>query len=138
MATVVKFEVGESEQHEVVYSWDQMWGSRSIKVDGKAIQKSRTVLSFSLKQMNEFQVGVTEKHDVRIEKTRQLLFAGFRPQKIQAFVDGKQVAAGVSELTPQNVRSALVFGIVAGIVAGVVVVILAATFVFSVVSPPSP
>jgi hypothetical protein len=130
MTTVVKFEVGESEQHEVVYSWDQMWGGCSITVDGTAIQRSRSILSFSLKQVNEFQVGVAEKHDVRIEKTRHLLLAGFRPQRIQAFVDGEQVAAGVSELTQKNVRSVWIFGIVAG----VVVVVLAAAFVFWVVS----
>jgi hypothetical protein len=98
MATVLKFEVGETEKHEVVYSWDQIWGGRSITVDGNRIQKSVTLLSFSLKQVNEFHVGIAEIHTVRIEKTRALLFAGFRPQKIVAFVDGQQVAIATAEI----------------------------------------
>lgn len=129
MTTVVKFVIGDSEKHEVVYSWDQMWGGRSITVDGVAIQKSRSILSFSLKQVNEFVVGTGEPHTVRIEKIRPLFLPGFRPQHIAAFVDGQQVAGAASSLTPQNIRTLWIMGIVAGLV----VLLLAATTIFSIV-----
>lgn len=130
MATVVKFEVGESEKHEVVYTWDQMWGGRSISVDGIAIQKSRTVLSLSLRQVNDFPVGIEEKHEVRIVKTRPLLVAGFRPQHIEAFVDGVHVSTAVSELSPRNIRAAWIVGIVSGVIA----LILAAVVSIALIS----
>ena len=36
----------------------------------------------------QFETGDKEKHEVRIEKERARLVAGFRPQKYRVFVDG--------------------------------------------------
>ncbi len=44
----------------------------------------------------EFVVGHQERHAVKIEKHRKLLFAGFRPQRVLAYVDGQLVAEGVA------------------------------------------
>ena len=44
----------------------------------------------------DFVVGQQEQHRVRIEKHRELLFAGFRPQPVYAFVDDQLVAQGVA------------------------------------------
>lgn len=92
------FTVGDRETHNVVYTFDQMWGWLTISVDGKLIVKKFITNSFQLKRVFEFEVGQHERHIVRIEKTRPLFFAGLNPQPIRAFCDGVQVAenSGVS------------------------------------------
>ena len=41
-------------------------------------------------------VGRQEQHQVRIEKHRKQLLAGFRPQPVYAYVDGQLVAEAVA------------------------------------------
>ena len=104
------FEVGHLEPHTVEFYWGQMFGSLQIRVDKKLVK----VKSFSLfsptnltkkldvpadKKWNvgfmkiqlveswQFQVGIYEKHSVRIEKERAKFFAGFRPHKYRVFID---------------------------------------------------
>lgn len=90
------FEVGQSERHRVEFAFNKFWGSLSITVDGKKVVNTLRVGSVSLVKTYEFIVGTNEQHQVRIEKHRELMFAGFRPQKVFAFVDGRPVAQGVA------------------------------------------
>jgi nitrate reductase NapE component len=127
----LRFEVGSHERHVVVYSWDQMWGRLSLVVDGVNVLKTRHMLSFDLVRADEVTVGGAEKHQVRVEKRRDLFFAGFRPQIVTAFVDGERVAEGVSNLSRQQVRSLIIFGIVlAVVVIALAVVAVVAAFSF--------
>lgn len=104
------FEVGDAEKNTVDFSWNQMNGVLEIKVDGEIVQKGGVTLFSStnltgnldvpeaekwnvhwckiqLVEKWDFEVGVTEKHLVRIEKERAKWFAGFRPQKYRVFID---------------------------------------------------
>lgn len=82
------FTVGHEEQHEVAFSFDKFWGRLLITVDGQSVIDTVRLFSLGLVQTWEFPVGVMEVHTVRIEKRRERLFAGFRPQPVTAYVDG--------------------------------------------------
>jgi hypothetical protein len=70
-------------------------------VTGQAVLKTGTetiVLQSPLRLTTHFDVRLTKDwrcsvggHDVRIEKQRPLLLAGFRPQTYRVFVDGELV-----------------------------------------------
>jgi hypothetical protein len=98
MVTCVRmsFEVGVTERHEVVFSFNKFWGSLSITVDDTNVVRTIRLASIELVRRYEFVVGANERHHVRIEKHRQRLFAGFRPQPVYAYVDGQLVAQGVA------------------------------------------
>jgi hypothetical protein len=91
------FTVGQHERHVVVFSWDQFWGRLTITVDGWSVVDHVRMFSASRVKVYEFWVGTHERHHVHIEKHRETLFAGFRPQPVLAYVDGVLVArsAGV-------------------------------------------
>ncbi|MEY9951936.1 hypothetical protein [Leifsonia sp. EB34] len=91
-AHTVRFTVGDREKHDVVYTFDQMWGWLTVWVDGRLIVKRFVTVSFRLSSVIEFEVGEQERHLVRIEKTRPLMFAFAQPQPIRAFSDGALVA----------------------------------------------
>lgn len=82
------FTVGNMEKHEVEFYFNQFWGNISIKIDGQEKIKDLQMFSLSLSSKYDFEVGQSEKHKVVIEKIRKLLFAGFRKQKYNVFVDG--------------------------------------------------
>jgi hypothetical protein len=82
------FPVGTGEQHTVHFSFDQVWGFLTIRVDGKPVVRAWPFISFSLSQQYRLTVGEQERHDVLIIKERQLVFAGFRAQVCRVFVDG--------------------------------------------------
>ena len=92
----MSFEVGVSEHHMVVFSFDKFWGGLSITVDGVAVVNTVQFASFDLVKTWDFVVGVQERHAVHIEKHRTVLFAGFRPQPVYAYVDGLPVAQAVA------------------------------------------
>lgn len=92
----MSFEVGETERHQVQFSFNKFWGNLSITVDDTNIVRTVRIASLDLVKAWEFDVGATEQHHVRIEKHRQLLFAGFRAQPIYAYVDNQLVAQGVA------------------------------------------
>lgn len=81
------FKVGESEIHQVDFYFNQFWGNLFIKLDGVNILKSVRLLSFSLTNVYEFDVGVEEEHVVKIEIVRKLLFAGFREYNANVYID---------------------------------------------------
>ncbi|GAB3938896.1 hypothetical protein [Micromonospora vulcania] len=86
------FDVGVRERHEVTFSFDKFWGGLSILVNGQPVRQELRVLSVELVKRYEFVVGQEERHAVLVEKERKLLFAGFRPQQVRAYVDGQLVA----------------------------------------------
>ncbi len=104
------FEVGQGEPHRVDFFWGQMFGTLQIKIDGKIIdEKSFTLFSPTsftapldvpddeklkfgiievlLVEKWSFEVGIYEKHNVRIEKQRTKLLAGLRPHTYRVFID---------------------------------------------------
>ena len=90
------FDVGVDEKHRVRFSFNKVWGNLSITVDGVNIVRTIRIGSIHLVKHWDFEVGSQERHAVRIEKHRQRLFAGFRPQPVYAYVDGQLVAQGVA------------------------------------------
>jgi hypothetical protein len=88
----LSFDVGVVERHRVDFAWDQMWGNATVTVDGVQLVHDLQMFSLSLVKTWDFPVGVTEVHQVRIEKHRPLLFSWARPQPLVAFVDGQFVA----------------------------------------------
>lgn len=90
------FEVGETERHQVTFSFNKFWGGLSITVDGVSVVRTVRLASVGLVRHWDFVVGHKEQHQVRIEKHRELMFAGFRPQPVYAFVDGQLVAQSVA------------------------------------------
>jgi hypothetical protein len=112
----LRFEVGTTERHVVAYSWDQMWGRESLAIDGVDVLKTVQLMSFSLVRVRQATVGEVERHRVRVEKRRELVLAGIRPQVITAYVDDEKVAEGISTISSRQIRSLIVFGIVLAVV----------------------
>jgi hypothetical protein len=104
------FEVGHGEPHKVEFYFGQMFGTMHIKVDGRIIEEKMATLfspaSFAapldvpadeklsfgpievhLIEKWSFEVGIYEKHRVRIERRRAKLFAGLRPHTYRVFID---------------------------------------------------
>jgi len=96
MAMVMTFEVGATEKHTVMFSFDKFWGGLTITVDGNSVVSTTQMFSMNLVSSWQFPVGVSEVHHVQIDKHRELMFAGFRPQPVYAYVDGVVVAQGVA------------------------------------------
>ena len=85
------FKVGNHEQHQIDFSFDQFIGNLEIRVDGQPVIKDFRMFSLSLTKRYEFTVGSEEQHHIVIEKKRKLLLAGARPQQYRIFIDGKLV-----------------------------------------------
>lgn len=83
------FRVGNQEQHQVDFSFDQFAGNLEIRVDGQPLVKDFRMLSLRLTKRYEFTVGKQEIHQIAIEKKRKLFLAGFRPQRYRIFIDGQ-------------------------------------------------
>lgn len=123
-----RFTVGDVEKHELVYSWDQIWGRIRLTVDGIQVVK-KLQLAGGLISNEEMVIGVAERHHVRIEKRRELFFAGFRPQYLSAYVDGVKVAEAVARLTSSQTA-----GLVALTVGGAVIGAMVGWFGFGALS----
>jgi hypothetical protein len=93
---LLTFDVGVQERHTVQFSFDKFWGGLSIKVDGYDVVRTVRFASVDLIKRYNIVVGVREQHHVVIEHHRKLLFGGFRPQPVLAYVDGVLVAQGVA------------------------------------------
>jgi hypothetical protein len=92
----MSFEVGDTERHQVLFSFNKFWGNLSITVDGADVVRTVRLASLDLVKRYDFVVGTIEQHHVRIEKHRQRVFAGFRSQPVYAYVDGYPVGEGVA------------------------------------------
>ena len=93
---LLTFDVGVTERHHVTFSFNKFWGNLSIKVDDVSVVRTVRLASIDLVKRYEFAIGTQEQHHVRIEKHRERLFAGFRPQPVYAYVDDQLVAQGVA------------------------------------------
>ncbi|WP_106322038.1 hypothetical protein [Actinoplanes italicus] len=93
---LLTFDVGVDERHTVQFSFNKFWGGLSITVDGYDVVDTVRLASVELVKRYNFVVGVREQHYVTIEHHRKLMFAGFRPQPVLAYVDGVLVAQGVA------------------------------------------
>lgn len=85
------FEVGFEEKHQVSLDYNQMVGLLTISVDGQPVIQEKRMFSLSLVRKYEFEVGVHERHHVRIEKERKLFLAGVRNQKFRVYLDGQLI-----------------------------------------------
>ena len=88
---IMKFMVGETEKHEIKFTFNKMWGTAKIFCDDKKVMGK---LKLFMGQVTNYKVtiGNDEKHEIRIEQKRPLMFAGFRGGwQYNAFVDEKQV-----------------------------------------------
>lgn len=108
------FEVGQGEPHTVEFYWGQMFGTLQIKVDNKIIKEKNVslfsptnltapldvpeneklnlvIIEVQLVEKWSFEVGIYEKHNVRIEKERTKLLAGLRPHRYRVFVDDELI-----------------------------------------------
>lgn len=85
------FEVGQTERHTVSYVFDKVWGRATISVDGHEVQRHRHLFSLRPVRRYRLTVGDREKHDVLIEKRREMIVAGVRTQHCSVFVDGQVV-----------------------------------------------
>jgi hypothetical protein len=92
----MSFEVGVHERHHVQFSFNKFWGNLSITVDNTDVVRTVRLASVDLVKRYEFVVGTTEQHHVRIEKHRERVLAGFRPQPVYAYVDDNLVAQGAA------------------------------------------
>lgn len=82
-------DIGKNEKHSISYSFNKFWGNVSIKVNDKKIISDFRMFSTSLTNSYEFEIGIAEKHKIKIEKIRPLAFAGFRTNRYLVFLDGK-------------------------------------------------
>jgi hypothetical protein len=69
-------------------------GSFEYFLDGqrhiiKSVLDVSTHLNPTLKNTYDFTTGTVDDHHIRIDHTRPLLFAGFRPHTWEFFVDGE-------------------------------------------------
>ncbi|GIM98229.1 hypothetical protein [Paractinoplanes toevensis] len=92
----LEFEVGTTERHQVVFSFNKFRGNLRITVDDVDVVRTVRLASIDLVKRYDFVVGTSERHHVHIEKHRQRAFAGFRPQPVYAYVDGHLVAQAVA------------------------------------------
>ena len=92
----MNFEVGVTEPHQVGFSFNKFWGNLRITVDDVDVVRTVRLASIDLVKRYDFVVGTNEQHQVRIEKHRQRVLAGFRPQPVYADVDGQLVAEDIA------------------------------------------
>ena len=82
-------EVGETEKNLVEFSFNQLFGSTVITVNGQPVKKKLRLFSEPLQERHELEVGTNERHTVFIEKQRKLLFG----QKFLVYVNQRLVKA---------------------------------------------
>lgn len=82
-------EIGENEKQVILFSFNKFWGNLKISVNGKAIIRDIRLFSINLVKPYEFKVGEKEIHNIRIEKIRPLVLAGFRSNDYKIYVDGE-------------------------------------------------
>lgn len=90
------FDVGNAEKHHVMFRFNKFWGTVDLDVDDEPVIRDMRVFSVSRTRKYSVSVGTAERHQIRIEKDRYLVFAGARPQPVRAYVDDILVAEGVA------------------------------------------
>ena len=113
----IEFTVGQTEQHQVEFTWGQFFGNSRVSVDGKVVRRGPcqaleelSLISTPLRRYQyfydvmakgdfhvqklriwEIEVGVEETHSVCIVKERPDLAAGIRPHTYRVLVDGELI-----------------------------------------------
>ena len=81
------FIVGNEERHNIEFLFNPLLGNLYIKMDGKKIVKDFIIFSKSLTRNYSFEIGKKEKHKIKIEKIRKLIFANLRKQTYKVYID---------------------------------------------------
>lgn len=103
------FNVGKQNVHPVSFSWNQIWGSLNIKVDGKTVAKKNIQLFSTIGEdpdnpawyfagvpiqlLDKWEFIIEDSPDikVRIEKRRPKVFPALRPHSYCAIVDDEVI-----------------------------------------------
>lgn len=80
-------EIGKKEKQIISYSFNKFWGNVKIKVNNKKVISDFRLYSTSLSNEYHFEVGTIEKHQIKIEKIRPLIMAGYRSNTYKIYVD---------------------------------------------------
>lgn len=85
-------EIGEVEKHTIEFTFNQLFGQLTIKVDNKEVKKHHWLFNEPLAETYDFSVGDRENIAVRIEKRRKPLFGNrcrvFLNQRLMKVQDG--------------------------------------------------
>ena len=95
-ATELGFDVGSTEKHRVVFRFNKFWGTVNLDVDDEPVVREIRTFSINLTKKYVVSVGTAERHEIRIEKDRSVVFAGARRQPVRAYVDNSLVAETVA------------------------------------------
>ena len=68
-------EVGEAAKQKLEFSFNQLLGRTSIRLDGREVKKSVRLFSEPMYDTHIFKLADRDKCEVRIEKKRKHLFA---------------------------------------------------------------
>jgi hypothetical protein len=90
------FDVGSGEKHRVVFRFSKFWGTVNLDVDDEPAVREIRIFSMNLTKKYVVSVGTVERHEIRIEKDRSVVFAGARRQPVRAYVDNILVAEAVA------------------------------------------
>ena len=90
------FDVGSVEKHRVVFRFNKFWGTVNLDVDDEPVIREIRIFSINLTKKYVVSVGTVERHEIRIEKDRSVVFAGARRQPVRAYVDNILVAEAVA------------------------------------------
>jgi hypothetical protein len=90
------FDVGSAEKHRVVFRFNKFWGTVNLDVDDEPVVREIRIFSINLTKKYVVSVGTAERHEIRIEKDRSVVFAGARRQPVRAYVDNILVAEAVA------------------------------------------
>ena len=89
----ILIQLSGKEKSELIIKRNWFTGSFVYILNGqrhiiKSVLDLSTHFSVRLKKQYEFEIGDIEVHKIKIEHTRPLIFAGFRPQQFDIFIDG--------------------------------------------------
>jgi hypothetical protein len=85
-----EFSVGQTETHQIRFSWDQWRGEAKLVVDGQeALRDLRERHEFLSKRVKRFEisVGESEVHSVIVEQRIPKLYGGIRKHTFRVLID---------------------------------------------------
>lgn len=81
------FTLGISEKHNVQLIYEPFWGKFEIRIDTWPAVSEHLIFGFQLTRTWNLWVGVHEKHQLSIQKTRPMFFPAFQPHNYRIWVD---------------------------------------------------